>query len=93
MHQIFHVVVLIAASAVLCTSEVYMVVEYDTNGTLTQQISLDVAFHTVELIATVIGCDTGYYADTSSEQTIRCNECICTAFPEGRDEAFVADIH
>ena len=94
MHQIFCMVVLIiVSSAVFCIGDVYMVVEYDTNGTLTQQMSFDVTYHTVDLIVTVMGCDTGYYADTSPEQTLKCNECVCKVFPEGRDDAFVAEMY
>ena len=68
-----------------CAGEVYLIVEYDTNGTA--RSTGDVRFHTVELQVTVLGCDHGYYAETV--QPLECRECVCSEFVDGRSEAFV----
>ena len=72
--------------AAACTAEIYMIVEYDTNGTARSTIG-DMKLHTVELQVTVLGCDFGYYAQTL--QPLECRECVCTEFAEGRSEEFV----
>ena len=70
-----------------CTSDIFMVVEYDTNGTA-RPVLLNVALRTVELHVTLLGCDHGYYAHTYQPSLV-CLECVCTEFREGRSEAFV----
>jgi hypothetical protein len=68
--------------------EIFMVVEYDTNGTA-RPMSLNINLKTVELHVTVLGCDTGYYAETNHQPSLVCKECVCSEFAEGRSEAFV----
>jgi hypothetical protein len=91
------VVVVVLGTPFFCAGDIYMIVEYDTNGTLMQQISMDVTIHTVELHVTLLGCDYGYYnnnanAKSSQQQTLKCDECICKEFLDDREEAFIADI-
>jgi hypothetical protein len=73
----------------VCAGEIYMIVEYDTNGTARSTIG-DMKLHTVELQVTILGCDFGYYAQTL--QPLECLECVCTEFVEGRSEEFVQGI-
>ncbi len=78
---------LIMAMVVIgCLGDVYMIVEYDTNGTALP-LMVNVSFHTVELHVTVLGCDQGYYAETT--KPLVCKECMCDDFTDGRVEAFV----
>jgi hypothetical protein len=70
-----------------CIGEIFMVVEYDTNGTA-RPILLNITLRTVELHVTVLGCDTGYYAETNQPKLV-CKECVCSEFAQGRSEAFV----
>ena len=73
--------------AAFVSSEIFMVVEYDTNGTA-RPILLNITLRTVELHVTVLGCDIGYYAETNQPSLV-CKECVCSEFAEGRSEAFV----
>jgi hypothetical protein len=66
--------------------DLFMIVEYDTNGTA-RPTSIDIAFHTVEMEVTLLGCDHGYYAYT--EHPLECRECVCDEFVDGRRELFV----
>ena len=70
--------------------ELYMMVEYDTNGTARPVGINFTLIRTVELHVTVIGCDHGYYAE--SHQPLVCRECVCSDFSEGRVEAFVEEV-
>jgi hypothetical protein len=72
------------------SGELYMIVEYSTNGTIQSTTMEDFKLHTVELIVTLLGCDTGYYAETI--QPLQCSECMCAEFVEGRRESFVQGI-
>jgi hypothetical protein len=69
-----------------CAGELYMIVEYDTNGTARSTLG-DFKLHTVELQVTLLGCDYGYYAETI--QPLECRECVCAEYVEGRREEFV----
>ena len=70
-------------------SELYMMGEYDVNGTA-RPVGINFTLvRTVELHVTVLGCDHGYYAE--SHQPLVCRECVCTDFSEGRVEAFVEE--
>ena len=71
-------------------SELYMMVEYDTNGTARPVGINFTLIRTVELHVTVIGCDHGYYAE--SHQPLVCRECVCSDFSEGRVEACVEEV-
>ena len=77
---------LIIATMSGCLGDVFMIVEYDTNGTALP-LMVNVSFHTVELHVIVLGCDQGYYAETM--QPLVCKECMCNDFTNGRVEAFV----
>jgi hypothetical protein len=79
---------LVLLLAVPCACDLYMIVEYDTNGTA-RPVGINFTLHTVELHVTLLGCDHGYYAETV--QPLVCKECACTDFTEGRVEAFVED--
>ena len=79
---------LILLIAAPCTGELYMIIEYDTNGTA-RPTSFDFAFHTVDLQVTLLGCDNGYYV--GNVQPLECRECVCSEFVDGRHEAFVQD--
>jgi hypothetical protein len=72
-----------------CTADIYMIVEYDTNGTARSTLG-DFRLHTVELQVTLLGCDFGYFAQTL--QPLECRECVCSEFAEGRSEEFVQGI-
>lgn len=82
MNPLFWLLLLLATP---CAGEIYMIVEYDTNGTA--RSTGDIKFHTVELQVTVLGCDHGYYAETV--QPLECRECVCSEFVDGRNETFV----
>ena len=70
-----------------CTSELFMTLEYDTNGTARPTgTSFDFSLRTVEMHVTVLGCDHGYYAYTM--QPLECRECVCDEFTDGRHEPF-----
>jgi hypothetical protein len=66
--------------------DIFMILEYDTNGTA-MPLMAEVSFHTVELHVTLLGCDQGYYAETT--KPLVCKECMCDDFTDGRVEAFV----
>ena len=70
-----------------CVGDVFMVVEYDTNGTALP-MSLNISLRTVELHVTLLGCANGYYAETYQPSLV-CKECVCAEYREGRSEAFV----
>ena len=73
-------------AVISCQADLYMIVEYDTNGTA-RPLGINFTLRTVELHVTLLGCDHGYYAE--SQQPLVCKECVCTEFVEGRVEAFV----
>jgi hypothetical protein len=75
--------------AVPCASDMYMVVEYDTDGNA-RPVGVNFTLHTVELYVTLLGCDHGYYAE--SVHPLVCKECVCVDFAEGRVEAFVEEL-
>ncbi len=84
------IIIFVACTAVLrCKGDLLMVVEYDTNGTA-RPVSFNFTLRTVELHVTLLGCDTGYYAE-ALQPSLVCKECVCTDFREGRSEAFVED--
>lgn len=68
-------------------AEVYMVVEYNTNGTVRRNV-FNISMQTVDLHIKILGCDEGYYEGWNGT-TIVCSECICENFDDTRSEQFL----
>lgn len=77
---------LLVFAIVPCTGHLYMMIEYDTDGTARPTL-FNFTLHTVELQVTLLGCDHGYYA--ANIQPLECSVCVCTEFVDGRSESFV----
>jgi hypothetical protein len=67
-------------------SELYMVVEYNTNGTVKRN-SFNITMQTVNLNIKILGCDEGYFEGWNGT-TLACEECICDVFESTRLEPF-----
>lgn len=80
--------ILLILLAVPCACDLFMVVEYDTDGNA-RSVGVNLTLHTVELHVILLGCDHGYYAETV--QPLVCKECVCVDFADGRVEAFVEE--
>jgi hypothetical protein len=94
---IFLIVTTTTTTAAEAGGGIFMIIEYDTNGTARPVMSLNFTLRTVELHVTVLGCDHGYYADEEKRPALVCRECLCNdddndaLFLEGRSEAFVEE--
>ena len=62
----------------LANADVFMVVQYDSEGLLPIPSVLNITFRTVELIVTLLGCDDGYYEGVAAGH-LTCTACDCAA--------------
>ena len=69
-------------------SQLYMIVEYNTNGTV-KKYAFNVTMQTVNLQIKILGCDEGYYEGWNGTSLV-CTECICEYFDDTRLESFAA---
>ena len=69
-------------------SQLYMIVEYNTNGTVKKN-AFNVTMQTVNLQIKILGCDEGYYEGWNGTSLV-CSECICGYFDDTRFESFAA---
>ena len=60
------------------SADVFMVVQYDSEGLLPIANVFNVTFMTVELIVTLLGCDDGYYEGAAAGR-LTCTACDCAA--------------
>ena len=63
----------------LANADVFMVVQYDSDGLLPTASVLNVTFRTVDLIVTLLGCDDGYYEGVAASGHLTCTACDCAA--------------
>jgi hypothetical protein len=77
---------LLALFPVLIWAELYMVVEYNTNGTVKRNI-FNITMQTVNLNIKILGCDEGYYEGWNGTN-LACTECICEEFDDTRSDQF-----
>ena len=68
-------------------SQLYMIVEYNTNGTVKRN-SFNITMQTVNLHIKILGCDEGYYEGFNGTNLV-CTECICNYYDDTRLEPFV----
>ena len=61
------------------SADVFMVVQYDSEGLLPIANVFNVTFMTVELIVTLLGCDDGYYEGAAASGHLTCTACDCSA--------------
>jgi hypothetical protein len=61
------------------SADVFMVVQYDSEGLLPIASVFNVTFRTVELIVTLLGCDDGYYEGAAASGHLTCTACDCAA--------------
>ena len=69
-------------------SQLYMIVEYNTNGTVKKN-AFNITMQTVNLHIKILGCDEGYYEGWNGTSLV-CSECICEYFDDTRFESFAA---
>ena len=89
--------ILLTLLAVAGATDLYMAIEYTTNGVVHLDI-MNMTFHTTQLHVTLLGCDDGYYdyyklfppqPSWKTEITpYLCLECACVDFEAGRAEDF-----
>ena len=61
------------------SADVFMVVQYDSEGLLPIANVFNVTFMTVELIVTLLGCDDGYSEGAAASGHLTCTACDCAA--------------
>ena len=90
---------LFALMCQLSSSTVYMIMEYNTDGTVILN-NANFTLHTLSINVTLLGCDYGYYDNylilpppTPSPKTLitpfDCLPCTCTEFDSVRVEDFI----
>lgn len=62
----------------LAAADVFMVVQYDSEGLLPTANVLNLTFTTVDLLVTLLGCDDGYYEGVAAA-VLTCTACDCAA--------------
>lgn len=67
--------------------QLYMIVEYNTNGTVKRN-AFNVTMQTVNLNIKILGCDEGYYEGWNGTNLV-CTQCICELFDTAHLEPFV----
>lgn len=97
---LFQSMILICTVHLLHASTLYMIMEYNTDGTVILN-NANFTLHTVSMNVTLLGCDFGYY-DTyvqgtrpvASPKTLitpfDCMPCVCTDFESTRVEDFIS---
>ena len=90
---------LFALMCQLSNSTVYMIMEYNTDGTVLLN-NANFTLHTLSINVTLLGCDFGYYDHyllfpplSPSPKTLvtpfDCRPCMCTEFDSVREENFI----
>ena len=79
--------ILMPLLAAMVSGQVFMVVQYDTQQNV-PVLAFNFSMKVVELKATVLGCDDGYYENPATT-IIECIECACDIFNTGREERFI----
>ena len=93
-----HTLVLLTLVCQLCSSNVYMIMEYNTDGTVILN-NANFTLHTLSIDVKLLGCDYGYYdyylmyppASPTPKTVITpfdCRPCVCTEFDSVREEDF-----
>ena len=85
--KLFFFLFIVSASVPALLSQLYMIVEYNTNGTVKRN-AFNITMQTVNLHIKILGCDDGYYEGWNGTNLV-CSECICEYFDNSRLEPFV----